>query len=71
MEVRIILGSVDLPDRKHAVGKLTNGRYAVGHLYPGQWVPVSEQFDNLDLAVDHWYANLPARPVPAVNMAAK
>ncbi|TCS70543.1 hypothetical protein EDC61_11510 [Sulfuritortus calidifontis] len=61
MEVRIILGSIDLPDRKHAVGKLTNGLYAVGHLFPGQRIPPSQQFASLDAAADHWFASLPVR----------
>ncbi|MBI5936721.1 MAG: hypothetical protein HY850_02620 [Betaproteobacteria bacterium] len=39
---------------------MSNGRYAVGHLSPGQPVAEAEQFDCLDAAFNHWYDTLPA-----------
>lgn len=57
-----MLGSVELQGRCHAIAKLTNGRYAVGHLYPGQKVAANEQFDCLDAAFDYWYMALQPQP---------
>ncbi len=60
MQVKIVLGAVVFSDRKHAIAKLSNGRYAVGQLSPGMRVAENEQFECLDSAFDHWYATLPA-----------
>lgn len=62
MQVRLILGGIDLGTRQHAIGKLNNGRYAVGHLWPGKPVPPQHQFASLDAAFEYWYANLPCQP---------
>lgn len=62
MEVRKILGGVSVGGApvKYGIGKLQNGKYAVGHLLPGQTVPTNRMFETLDAAFDHWYATLPS-----------
>ena len=60
MQVKVVLGSMELVDRKHAIAKLTNGRYALGQLSPGMRVAENEQFDCLDAAFDHWCETFPA-----------
>lgn len=62
MEVKLMLGSVEFRDRQHAIAKLSNGRYAVGQLYPGKRIVANEQFDCLDSAFDHWYMTLQPQP---------
>ncbi len=59
MQVRKILGGVAIERQSHSIGKLSNGRYAVGNLFPGKTVADSQQFDTLDAAFDHWYASIP------------
>ncbi len=63
MDVKLILGCVEFAASKHAIAKLSNGRYAVGHLYLGKRIALNEQFDCLDSAFDHWYATLPIAAV--------
>lgn len=62
MEIRKILGgvSIDISPIKYGIGKLKNGKYAVGHLVPGQKVHPSQTFDTLDAAYDHWFETLPS-----------
>ena len=69
MQVRLILGGIDLGGRKHVIGKLSNGLYAVGHLWPGKPVPPQHQFENLDKAFEHWYASLPSTRPPRRSVA--
>lgn len=59
MQVKKILGEVRVNGRKHAIGKLENGRFAVGPLFLGQRIKPGQQFETVDSAFDHWYATLP------------
>lgn len=58
------MGRVNKGKINHSVGKLENGRYAVGYLVPGQTVKIAAQFETLDAAFDHWLATLPMHAEP-------
>ena len=59
IKIRKVLGGISLDGAIHGIGKLENGKYAVGFLVVGEPVAVHSQFDNLDAAVEHWFDVFP------------
>ena len=56
--IRKILGSINIEGTKHAIGKLENGKFAVGKLYVTQVIDETQYFACINTAFDHWYAGL-------------